>query len=113
MRPLVQNDNDRSSQRVSVGVVCEIVDIAVLRRLLAVIAGKFALGEGRLSICHRGIAVGDEGGIVFADESHLGVHRDPAIVLLDFEVEVLVVEEIVINNVALLRNLEGFNTEFT
>ena len=86
-----------------VGVVCVIVDVAVLGRSLAVIAGKFALGERRLSVGRRGVAVADKGRVALADEPDLGVHHDSALILLDLKVKVLVVEVVVVDNVALLR----------
>ena len=111
-RPLVQNDNDRSSQRVSVGVVCVVVDVAVLGRSLAVFARKFALGERRRSLGRRGVTVADKGRIALAEEPGLGVHHESTLILLDLKVEVLVVEVIVVDNVALLRNWKAFSVPF-
>ena len=88
-------------------MVCIIVDVAILGKLLAVIAGKLALGEGGLCIRRRGVAVADKGRIRPADEPSLGIHHDAALVLLDLKVEVLVFEVIVVDNVALLIKLES------
>ena len=88
----------------SVGVVCVVVDVAVLGRLLAVIARKFSLGERRLRVGRGGVPVAHKGGVILADESRLGVHHNSALILLDLEVKVLIVEVIVVDNVALLRN---------
>ena len=85
-------------------MVCIIVDVAVLGELLAVVAGKLALGEGGLCIRRGGVAVADKGRILLADEPSLGIHHDAALVLLDLKVEVLVFEVIVVDNVALLEN---------
>ena len=85
-------------------MVCIIVDVAVLGELLAVVAGKLALGERGLCIRRRGVAVADKGRIRPADEPSLGIHHDAALILLDLKVEVLVFEVIVVDNVALLIN---------